>query len=387
LPSTIRRDKAACTLTGDSHVPPPKVSVVVRSVGRPTLAAALASIASQGYPSGEVVVVAATGDRHPSIVQRCGPYPIRTVRPRDRLARAAAAAAGVRAASGDWITFLDDDDEMLPGHIEGLVSSAAAMPGARAVSGRAMARFRDGRTQIWGQRFALVELYQRNFVHLSTLLFHRSLVDAGIAFDLSLEMHEDWDFALQIAQLTRFADWPRPTFQWHADAGTSGAGGGANANDEAFARYRDYVYAKWSAQRHALAERCLNRLQHSAHAAASGRLVEAAAAAREVLGFSQNDPDALNMLAMVATRQGDRKAALRHQLTAVEVRPDDPDLRYNLALVRLAGADSGGARAALEDALKLNPSHTRAALKLRELDARLKPPVALRDPSDGRSPR
>ena len=220
--------------------------------------------------------------------------------------------------------------------------------------------------EVWGQRFALAELYQRNFVHLSTLLFHRSLLEAGIAFDPELPMHEDWDFALQIAQHTAFADWPQATFRWNADAGTSGAGGGENSDDAAFAKHRDYVYAKWAADRDALVERSLALLQRASAAAGAGRLDEAAAAATEVLTFSQNDPFALNLLALVATRQGDRASALRQQATAVEVRPGDPDLHYNLALARHAAGDIDGARTALNEALKLDPAHARAAAKLRQ---------------------
>ena len=249
----------------------PKVSVVVRSIGRPTLVSALASIADQRYPSVEIVLIAATGDAHPAIGDACGPYPILAVRSQAHLSRADAADAGIRAATGDWITFLDDDDEMLPGHLAGLVASVAAVPEARAVTGRALVTLRDGRTQLWGQRFALVELYQRNFVHLSTLLFHRSLLNVGIAFDRGLPIHEDWDFALQIAQHTRFADWPRATFRWNADAGSSGAGGVTNVDDAFFAKYRDYVYAKWAMLFHQLSERCAGLLGRAAAAATAGR--------------------------------------------------------------------------------------------------------------------
>ncbi len=45
----------------------------------------------------------------------------------------------MRAATGDWITFLDDDDEMLAGQLAGLVASVAHQPGALAASGRARA--------------------------------------------------------------------------------------------------------------------------------------------------------------------------------------------------------------------------------------------------------
>ena len=347
----------------------PRISIIVRSIGRPTLDRALASIATQGYPAVEVVGVAASGSAHPALPTTCGPYRILDVRSAARLPRAEAADAGIRAATCDWMTFLDDDDELLPGHIAGLVASAAASPALRAVSGRALATFRNGRTEVWGQRFALSELYARNFVHLSTLLFHRSLLSAGIAFDRNLPLHEDWDFALQVAQHTRFADWATPTFCWHADAGTSGAGGGDNVDAGAFARYRDHVYAKWAPVRDPFLDRCAKLLREAAAAVATGRVDVATTLAGEVLAISQNDPHALNLLSMLALRGGDNDAALAHQTLAVEVRPHDPDLLFNLALVRLARGETANARACLADALRLDPTHRRAAAKSRELGA------------------
>lgn len=347
--------------------PPPSVSIVVRSIGRPTLARALASIAAQDHPAIEIVIVAASGSAHPALPGAIGSCRIVEVRPPDRLPRAEAADAGIHAATGDWITFLDDDDELLPGHISGLMAAAAADPAARAVTGRALATFRNGRTEIWGQRFALSELYARNFVHLSTLLFQRSLLAHGLAFDPKLHLHEDWDLALQIAQHTRFADYPQATFRWHADAGTSGGGGGGNVAGAEFARLRDYVYAKWAAASDAHFERCGALLNEAAAAAGAGRLDAAVAAARGVLAISQNDPHALNLLSMLALRQGDGAAALAHQALAVAVRPGDPDLLCNLALVLLGRGDEADARAALYDALAADPAHARAQALLREM--------------------
>jgi tetratricopeptide (TPR) repeat protein len=348
-------------------LPVPSASVIVRSMGRRSLERALDSIAHQDYPAVEVVMVGASGRSHAAFPASCGPFPVLAVRSDGALSRAEAASAGVRAATGDWVTFLDDDDELLGGHLAGLVASAAAHPARRAVTGRALARFRDGRTQPWGQRFALAELYLRNFVHLSTLLFHRSLLAEAIAFDRALPMHEDWDFALQIAQHTQFADWPHATFLWNVESGTSGAGGGGNVDDPAFARYRDHVYAKWAPVRGAFLERCERQMGIAVAAFEAGNATAAAAAATRVLDISQNDPHALNFLSMLALRQGDHALALERQLRAVEVRPHDPDLWCNLATVRWERNEVADARLALAEALRLDPSHRRAAAKLREI--------------------
>lgn len=92
----------------------------------------------------------------------------------------------------------------------------------------ARVRLCDGYMQTLGQPFATLQLYERNFIHLSMSLFSRDLPALGCRFDESMHILQDWDFFLQCAQHTRFHFEPRETFEWRADAGTSGAGAGAN---------------------------------------------------------------------------------------------------------------------------------------------------------------
>ena len=108
----------------------PLVSILIRSMDRPTLQRALDSVAAQDYPNVEVVVVAAGGS-HRDLAERCGAFPLRLVRSARPLARAEAANVALEAARGDWFNFLDDDDELLPIHVSHL---RAALDGE---SGRA----------------------------------------------------------------------------------------------------------------------------------------------------------------------------------------------------------------------------------------------------------
>ena len=79
---------------------PPTVSLIVRSMARPTLAEALASIAQQTYPVLEVIVVNAHGPGYPPLGEQCGPFPLRFVDQGRPLERSAAANAGLDAARG-----------------------------------------------------------------------------------------------------------------------------------------------------------------------------------------------------------------------------------------------------------------------------------------------
>ena len=349
----------------DSGVP--LVSVIVRSMARPSLAAALASLARQDHPAIEVLVVAAAGAAHPPVAEHAGAHAVRLVASDAPLSRAAAANAGLAAARGAWITFLDDDDELLPEHVSGLVRAHDEAPQADVVHCHARAVFANGRVERFGQPHATLELYDRNYLHLSTAIVRSSAAKA-CRFDDTLVVHEDWDFFLQLARDRRFHFVPRETFIWHADAGTSGAAGGVNQDDALFAHYRDQVYAKWTMERDALVDRVTAHLEPAQLKAQRGDYPAAEAHCRMALEVSQNDPWALNLLAMVKRSMGDLAAARAAQELAVAVRPNDAAFAHNLALLAIAQHDLARARECIDSALRIDPTFTPAQRLKSHLD-------------------
>jgi Flp pilus assembly protein TadD len=121
--------------------------------------------------------------------------------------------------------------------------------------------------------------------------------------------------------------------------------------------YRDRVYAKWCAAYEALVDRVQPLLHDAANAAQRGAFNDAEAACRRVLEFSQNDPWALNLLAMVERRTGRLAQARRTQALAVDVRPGDAGLVYNLALLCRDGGELASARLNAAQASALAPEN------------------------------
>lgn len=346
----------------------PPVSVIVRSSARTTLHAALESIGQQDYPQLEVVIVAASGSAHPALPASIGPHPLRLVKSDVPLSRPQAANAGVDAAHGDWITFLDDDDRMLPGHVAGLVAALRGAQGARLVYTLALGRFADGRTAPWGMPFSLSQLYERNFIHLATALFAKNLVAEGCRFDEAFEIMQDWDFFLQCAQRTSFHFEPRQTFEWRVDLGTSGTGVGGNQDAARFARFRDAIHAKWRAPREVLAGKVKGLLDEAAASLRRGDFGAAESRCREALAASPGDPWALNMLARVCRAGGRLADAGQAQAHAVAVRPNNPTLLYNLADIHRALGDTDAARDCARRALELAPDFAAAQALLAAID-------------------
>ncbi len=344
----------------------PLVSVIIRSMARPSLKAALDYAGAQTHPDVEVIVVAACGASHPPVPDRAGQHPLRLVTSAEPLSRPQAANAGIDAARGDWMTFLDDDDVIAPTHVAGLVE-VAQRSSFGVICSLAHQCLADGSVQPWGQPFSLTELYIRNFLHLSTVLFSRAMLDAGCRFDVAFDIMQDWDFFLQMAQHTPFHSTGLRTFSWHADAGTSGTGGNANNDPDKFARYRDKVHAKWQTQRAALFARIDPLLESAAGAIAAGNWRVAEERCEAVLAIARNEPYALDMLAMLLNRGGRLEEAIAIQSLATSVRPYEARFVYNLAPLVLARGEKPRARRLAQHALNLDPSYAPAKEFLQRL--------------------
>ncbi len=191
----------------------PLVSVVVRTCERPALLAeALASLAASTYRRVEVVLVVDGGG--PAPVPEGFPFPVRRVDLVPRRGRAGAANAGVEAATGALLGFLDDDDLLEPEHLATLVGAVGAAGVRAAYSDAAVAVYElagDGggwrqveRRLPYSRDFDPDVLLLDNYVPLHTLLAERELWLAAGPFDAELPFFEDWDLLIRLAALAPF---------------------------------------------------------------------------------------------------------------------------------------------------------------------------------------
>ena len=212
----------------------PRVSVVVRTKDRPgLLAEALASLAAGTWRRAEVVLVNDGGT--PPTVAADYPLPVVRVDLPENRGRAAAANAGVEAATGDWLAFLDDDDLAAPEHLETLVGLARgagvgvaytdaavgvyaldpdAGPGSEAGGWRCVER-RLPYSRDFDPDLLLVD----NYIPFNTLLVERRLFAAaalpnGDPFDPELPFFEDWDFLVRLAAVAPFHHLARVTCEY-----------------------------------------------------------------------------------------------------------------------------------------------------------------------------
>lgn len=179
----------------------PLVSIIVRSMDRPSLGKALDSLALQTYPHCEVLVVNAKGDGHTPPGDQCGRFPLRFCQAGRPLARSEAANFGLENARGDYLLFHDDDDWCEPHHIASLVTTLERCQFAAAAYCEVRSVDPDGNlVRRFAEEFDRIRLCTENYLPIHAVLFRSSVVAAGLRFDNSLEVCEDWDFWLQVAE-------------------------------------------------------------------------------------------------------------------------------------------------------------------------------------------
>lgn len=347
----------------------PLISVVVRSMDPPTLARALDSVALQDYPAIEVVLVAACGPAHRPVDPARYPFRLTFVASPQPLPRPRAANTGLAASHGELITFLDHDDEFLPGHLSGLAAALAAQPDA----GVAYCRFEvfeaGKRFTVVGHPWDRLALHEKSYIHHSALLFRRALLATGIRYDEALDIHDDWDFVLQLSEHARFAFVDQTTFRWHSDIGTSGGGGIGNFDSEKYGTQRAYVRDKWARVFEGHVERYNANLEQGMAAMQQGAVDEAERRLTAAHEDVQNDPDLLNALAMIAYQRRDFGRACDLVASALSEREADPRLWFNGGLANAAAGRTAPARAAFERVLALQPGHPGATQWLARLAA------------------
>jgi hypothetical protein len=181
------------------------VSVVIATHNRAHLVKeAIDSVLAQSQPVREIIVVDdGSTDTTSNLLSNYGDR-IRALY-EDGRGASAARNRGIRAASGKWIAFLDDDDVWLSTKIERQLAIADQRPDLDLIYCSDYAV--DEKLQILYERTAQPQnrgdvferLLIKNFIFTSCVIARRNVIEKVGYMDTGLHFAEDWDLWLRIA--------------------------------------------------------------------------------------------------------------------------------------------------------------------------------------------
>jgi|GEM_PF-307184 len=193
-----------------SFMSAPRFSVVIPTYNRLAyLREALDSVARQSLQPFEVIVVddgsdddiaagVADHQTQPQVICQTQQGP------------AAARNAGVARATGEWIAFLDSDDQWLPNKLETYAKRISADPDVSILYGPmkpvdSIGKPVPGRTKPCHDGKITDPLFHSSFVHVPTVVMRRALFESAGGFHPDLPVCEDYDLWLRLSLTERFA--------------------------------------------------------------------------------------------------------------------------------------------------------------------------------------
>lgn len=194
LMDTVRRDVGRGMIRGS-------VSVIIPTWNRAELVErALHSVLAQSRPPEEIIVVDdGSTDETASAVQT---YSNVLFERRERGGVSAARNHGIRQARGEWLAFLDSDDEWLPNklalQLEGLAASEQKICHTEEIWIRNGRRVNPRRRHTKQGGWIFRHCLPLCAMSPSSIVIHRSVFDEVGLFDESLPACEDYDLWLRI---------------------------------------------------------------------------------------------------------------------------------------------------------------------------------------------
>ncbi|GBE36037.1 UDP-Glc:alpha-D-GlcNAc-diphosphoundecaprenol beta-1,3-glucosyltransferase WfgD [bacterium BMS3Bbin07] len=197
-------------MTGKKNTP--TVSVIVPTYNRAhLLGRALQSILKQTYRDFEVIVVDdGSTDNTAEIVRNFSAMDIRYIRHENNKGEAAARNTGVLAAKGEFIAFLDSDDEWLPEKLEKqMVVFQYHFLRVGVVYSNMCEIERNGKRRIWrsptfmpedGQFYRRALNYQVYGIGIGSSVVRKACFEKVGLFDERLSYYVDFDFFIRVSK-------------------------------------------------------------------------------------------------------------------------------------------------------------------------------------------
>ena len=206
----------------------PSASVIITTHNRPALLPRASESARASAAQIEIVVVDdASSDETAEVCKSING--INYVRVERNQGVAGARNIGLVASSGDYLSFLDDDDLRLPGSIDQQVRILDQSPEAALVYAQAIPEDPDGTRRsafpaVCPQGDILWQLLIRNFIPSGSVVFRRACLTQIGLLDDSIPGIDDWDLWIRIVERFPVVAVATPVIVWRQSTATSAQG-------------------------------------------------------------------------------------------------------------------------------------------------------------------
>jgi glycosyltransferase involved in cell wall biosynthesis len=204
----------------------PLVSVIIPVHNRPEeLRRAIRSVIAQSYRPLEVLVMDdCSSDDLSFVLREFQELPIRHFRNNEKTNANVMRNNGLREATGDYVAFLDSDDEFIENHISSKLaelqeSQSDGIFGSSFIDDGKSKKYAGSRDIMAGQT-AIEYLLTIGFAPIPSWIVKRSCA-LEIGFDNTLHRHQDYDFFVRFADKYKWQTSWKPTIIIHWEAGVA----------------------------------------------------------------------------------------------------------------------------------------------------------------------
>jgi len=221
----------------------PNISIVTPSLNHGRfIEDAILSVAKQGYPNVEHIVVDGCSEDNTLSVLRSFPH-LRWISEPDK-GLSDALNKGLEMASGELVGWLCADEYYLPGALHAVAKLCRANPGTDIFYGDSIFVDAHGRLQRakTAHEFShVILLYYGCFILTDATFFRRGLIEAGFLFDCNYRVVMDFEYLVRLAssgKQFKYTNRLLSAFRWH----------GSNLNLQATKRREErlLVQRTWS---------------------------------------------------------------------------------------------------------------------------------------------
>lgn len=191
------------------------VSIIIRTCGRPhILKEALESVRNQTYKNIEVIVVEDGANSAQEMIKSFSDLNVRYTNTGEKKGRTVVGNLALSMATGDYLNFLDDDDLLLPEHIEVLINAIkkSKTMAAYSLAYESVVQYDANRKEYkeykrwirYQQPFNRTFLTFNNYIPIQSIMFSRKLYEELGGFDENMDYLEDWDLWVRYSTKTDF---------------------------------------------------------------------------------------------------------------------------------------------------------------------------------------